>query len=94
MQRANIRMVQRGNGLCLPLEALAELRGGNLDRNIALQAGIMRLVHLSHAAFTDRRNNFIGAQCAAGRDRHLGVSLADHNMVRSCVTAHPLAILV
>jgi hypothetical protein len=33
------------------LEAFAELCGGNFDRYVALQAWIMRLVHLSHPTF-------------------------------------------
>ena len=40
-----------------------------------------RLPHLSHAAFTDRRNNFIRAEFVACRKRHvlIQLSVADQN---------------
>jgi len=38
VQRADVRMIQRGDGAGFPLEALAELLGADLDNYRAVQA--------------------------------------------------------
>jgi hypothetical protein len=55
----------------LPCETFAKLLGRNFDRHVAIQAWIVRLPHLSHAAFTDRRTEFVRAKLFAGRERHV-----------------------
>ena len=65
-------MVQRGKNLRLPLEPrdslviLRERRGKNLDRDIAIEPGIPRAKHLAHPSRTDGRDDFVGANPAAG----------------------------
>ena len=49
---------------------LRELFGQNLDGDATLQARITSAVHLSHAASTKRRRDFIGAQVSAWSEGH------------------------
>ena len=50
-------MIQRGDGVGLALEAFAEALVGNLDRDVAVQPGVARLVDLAHAARADGRED-------------------------------------
>ena len=65
-------VVQSGDGLGFTLETLAELRGRNFDRYVAMQSRIARSIHLAHAAGADGRDDFIRAEFRAGSERHLG----------------------
>ena len=65
VQRTNVGMIQRRDGFGFSLEAFAELRIGNFERNDAIETGIARLKYLAHSAFTDRRKNFIGPEFIA-----------------------------
>ena len=62
----------RGGGARLPLESrnpdriLAKRVGKNLDRNFASQLLILRPIHLSHAPFSQGRENFIVSERRAG----------------------------
>jgi hypothetical protein len=51
MESANVRMVERSDGSRFALEALAELLGGDLDCNDAIQARVASFVHFTHATF-------------------------------------------
>jgi len=62
VQRAYIRMVQRGNGSGLTLESRAELIVDDFDRDEAIEAGISRLVDMAHTARTEQTNHLIRAQ--------------------------------
>ena len=73
VQRTDVRMIQRANGFSFTLESLAELRGGNLDRDITTDAGIARFPHLSHSTLADGREDFVRAEFVAGLERHLFV---------------------
>ena len=66
-------MIERRNGLRLALEAFAELRCGDFDRNITTDAGIARFPHLSHSTLADGREDFVRAEFVAGLERHLFV---------------------
>ena len=64
----------------LAVEALAELRiggegfGKNLDRDGAIEPRVAGLVHLAHAAGTNRGEDFIGPETSSEGQRHgLGV---------------------
>jgi hypothetical protein len=46
-------MIERRDGLGFPFEAFRELSGRDLDRDVAAQARIVRLIHLTHSACTD-----------------------------------------
>jgi len=64
-------VIQCGDGFRFSLEAFAELRGRNLDRDIALLSRIVRFPHLAHAAFSGKCDAFIRAEFVAWRERHL-----------------------
>ena len=67
-QRADVRVVEAGDGLRLALEAGPDLLVGrqvlrqHLDRDLAAKAGVLRAVHLAHAAGAKRREDLVGAQ--------------------------------
>src|SRR5262245_60369510 len=63
-------MVQRRNRPSLALKAIVERLLRCLDRNIAPEPRIARAVDLPHAAGTNTRNRFIGAQAHAGLEAH------------------------
>jgi hypothetical protein len=73
VQRADVGMVQRGDGLRLALEALANLlvagqhRGNQLDGDIAIQARIARAMDLPHAAGAERAEDLVGSESCSGR---------------------------
>ncbi len=60
-------MIEAGNDFRLALEALAacgvarKIRGENLDRDRTVQAGILRAIHFTHAAGTERRDDLVWA---------------------------------
>ena len=66
VERADVRMIQAGDGLCFALEALAQfgaarkMRGQNLNSDDAVEARVAGFVHLAHAARTDCGEDFIG----------------------------------
>jgi len=70
VQRADMRMVQRRDRPRFPLEALGEFYRGDLDRDGAIKPRITRLVHLTHAARADGREDFIRTETCAGSLRH------------------------
>src|SRR6478672_8823537 len=59
VQSANVRMIQRGDGARLPIEAVAELRFGDLDRYGAVQARIAGLVDFAHATRPQRLQDLV-----------------------------------
>ena len=58
-------MIQRRDGSRFALEAFTELRGGNFDRHVAIQARVVGAIHLAHAARADGRKDFVGAEFVA-----------------------------
>jgi hypothetical protein len=71
VQMADIWMIQRSDCLGFALKALRKLRGGNFDRNIAIQAWIARPIYLTHATCADKRKDLVGPQASSGRQRHV-----------------------
>ena len=69
---ANIGMIQRGNGFRFALETLAELRGGNFDRDEATQTRISGAIHFTHSTSANKRKDFIRAEFIACREWHVG----------------------
>jgi hypothetical protein len=53
VERADVRVIQRGHGARLPLEALAELGVANLDGDPAVEPRVASLVHFAHATRPD-----------------------------------------
>jgi len=77
MQRADVRVVQAGDGLRLALEPLLQIGVGgdvlrqDFDGDGAIQSRIPRPVHLSHAPGSDRSEDFIRAEPGAFNQSHL-----------------------
>ena len=76
VQRADVGVVELGDGAGLALEAGAELRAGrqvggqHLDRHVAAQAGVVGAVDLAHPARADRGDDLVRAEPRAGGERH------------------------
>ena len=74
VQRANVWMRERSDSLGFSLEPVTELRvigdqrRENLDRDGAIEADVARLVHLAHAAGTERSEDFVRTEARAGSD--------------------------
>ena len=74
VQRADVRMRERGDGLGFSLEPVAELRvvgdpgGEDLDRDRAIEAGVARPVDLAHPARTERGHDFVRTKARAGSE--------------------------
>ena len=62
VQRADVGMIQRGDGAGFALEALTETLHRNFDGNVAVQASIASPVHLTHPAPADGSEDFMGAE--------------------------------
>jgi hypothetical protein len=73
----DVRVVQRCQDFGLTLESRQPLRVGRnrpgqyLDGNQTLQVGIGGFVDLTHSAFADLADDFIGTETSAGRQGHL-----------------------
>src|SRR5260370_30926117 len=76
MERADVRMVERRDGLRLAFEAHAgiaapgQARGQDLDRDRAVEPRVPGLVDLPHPAGADRRDDLVGAETGAGLEFH------------------------
>ena len=68
----DVRMVQRRERLRFALEPreaigiAGERVRQDLDRDVAIQLRVARAVDLAHAAFADRRDDFVDAEAGAG----------------------------
>ena len=51
--------------------SLAKRVGQDLERDIAIQLRVARAIDLSHAAFADRRGDFVDAEAGAGGEGQL-----------------------
>ena len=75
VERADVRMRQLRDRLCLPLKALPDLggrgqvRGQDLDRDRSIEPRVPRLPHLPHAAGSKRGENLVGTE-ARSRANH------------------------
>src|SRR6185436_932232 len=78
VDRRDVRMVQGAGRLGLLLEPPQALfvrrvrRRKDLDRDVALQLGIPRAVHLTHTPGADRREDLVEAEPCSGCQRHRG----------------------
>src|SRR5262245_28195395 len=76
MNRGDIGMIQGGEDLrfalesCEPVGIKRECVGENLERDVAIQFGIARAIHLAHSARTDGSENLVGTKASAGCQRH------------------------
>ena len=68
-------MVQRGEHLRFapearqPLGIEGEVVGQDLQRDVALQCAVASAIHFAHPAGPEDRENFVGAEASAGRER-------------------------
>ncbi len=73
---ADVRIVQRGCGVCFALEALlrigisGETRRQNLDRDVSIETRVSGTVNFAHSAGANGRFDFIRAQPGARRQVH------------------------
>jgi hypothetical protein len=65
IEMANIGMTQRSNCSRLAFEAFRELLLGDFDSDIAAESGIVGLINLSHAAFTQLGSNTVMGDCGS-----------------------------
>src|ERR1035437_9273263 len=59
---ADVGMIQRRAGFSFPLEPFAELRGGNFDRDEAIQTRVSGPIHFPHATLANFGFHAIGTQ--------------------------------
>ena len=76
MQRADVRVVQAGDGLRLALEPLLQIRvggeclGQHLERHVPVERGIAGAVDLAHSALAYLGGDRIRAECGAEAQGH------------------------
>jgi len=76
INRRDIGMIQRGQHLGFALESrhvlriVGQGRGQDLDRDVAVQLGVVGAINLAHAAGAKRRHNFVRAEFVARRKGH------------------------
>ena len=76
VERADVRVVERGDRAGFALEPLAELRVAgevrrqDLDRDGAIETRVARLVDLAHPARAERRHDFVRTESRTGGERH------------------------
>ena len=71
VEMADVGVVERGNGTGFTGKPLGELGVGNFDRDIPIQTGIVGAIHLAHATLADEREDLVGAEFVACRERHM-----------------------
>src|SRR5262249_6913247 len=84
----NRRMVEGGGELRLRQEALAEartlgeVRGEQLERDVAVESGVARAVDTAHPAAAEQHLDSVAEEVAADarvrRDRHVRLPVANH----------------
>ena len=70
VQRADVGVVQRGDGPCLALEPVAEVLARHLDGDIAPDTRVVRAIDDTHAAGANLRDDLVGAEPVAGGRLH------------------------
>ena len=75
VQRADVRVVQGGNGPGFPLETLGKRPLDGLDGHVAVQPDVSGLVDVAHASGTGSLDDFVGTQPVSGRKGHCGDGL-------------------
>ena len=66
VERADVGMVQRGDGLGFLLKASAETNQRSLDGDVAIQPRVTGTPHLTHTAPADGREYFVRSELVAG----------------------------
>jgi hypothetical protein len=72
VEGAYVLVVQAGNGTGLSLKSfpsfgiIRKVRGKNFDGDDAVETGVFGLVHLTHTAGANEREDLVGAQARTG----------------------------
>ena len=78
-ERADVRMIQAGDGARFAIEALAQVRaigqvrGQDFDRDGAVEPRVASFIDLAHAARADRGEDLVGAHRFSRKDGHAGL---------------------
>ena len=81
VDRGDVGMVERGQRLRFALEAhdaigvCRECNRQDFERDEAVEVGVARAIHLTHAAGTERAQDFMGTEPGARDERHGRVAL-------------------
>jgi hypothetical protein len=70
VERADVGMIQRGDGPRLAFKTVVEFARGNLDGDGPAEACVGAVVHLAHAALADQSRDLIRAKLVSGRKPH------------------------
>ena len=76
VDRADVRMIQRGKNLGFPPEARQPFgivgEGGrkDLQGDVATELRVLRAIHLAHPPAAEQRQDFVGAEPGAGGQGH------------------------
>src|SRR5260370_38767737 len=71
MERADVRMIQAGDGASFLLETRRVLALQLFDRDYAVKTRVTCLPNLAHSAGTDGRKDFIRSQSSPRGERHM-----------------------
>jgi len=63
-------MIERRDGVRLPLETIVKLPRGNLDRDRPAEPRVGAEIDLAHAAFADHRHDLVVTKLLAGAQGH------------------------
>ena len=83
VDRADVRMVERGQKLGFPLEprqplgVLGDRLGKDFDREVPVQLGVARSVDLPHPSGAEGRENLVGSEASAGDQSQITGSIQD-----------------
>jgi hypothetical protein len=86
VNRGDVRMVERCENVGLPLESLlpqlvvGEEIGEDLDRDLALQLGVLGAVHLAHPAGSEGAEDPVRAQSGPRSERHDNAQYMAHTL--------------
>ena len=70
VELADVGMIQLRDGAGFTLEAFAEVRLCNFDRDEAIEARVAGFVNLAHATLAYESEDFVGAEFITYRKRH------------------------
>src|SRR5688500_3701650 len=76
VKRTNMRVTEGGDDAGLADEAVAELAGHRLDGHAPSESRVARLVHLTHAARSDRLDDRVRTERGVRRQHGLAILLA------------------
>src|SRR5262249_47285247 len=95
VEHADIRMIERRNGLCFAFEAcfhfgvVAPVRRQNFDSDRAIQAGVRCFLHPAHTPLAERRNDLVRTKSHAWNQR-LHLTAFPSAAVQCWTTVKPL----